>query len=65
MSVYLIHEKKELLHDFPNDSFSRPLYPVFGMTDKTFVKMHLLSKSAVTNKYNVFGYYLQTPVCEI
>ena len=65
VSVYLIHEKKELLHDFRNVSFSRPLYPVFGMTDKTFVKMHLLSKSAVTNMYNVFGYYLQTPACEI
>ena len=52
-------------HDFLNVSFSRPLYPVFGMTDKTFVNMFLQSESEITDVYNIFGYNLRAPACEV
>lgn len=64
-SVYLINERKEWVHDFLNVSFPRPLYPVFGLTEKTFVKIHLLSSSSVTRTYSVMGSFLQYPACEI
>lgn len=64
-SVYLINEKKEWVHDFLNVSFTRPLYPVLGLTDKTFVKIHLLSSSSVTRMYSVMGYFPHYPACEI
>ena len=57
--------KTPFTHDFLNVSFSRHLYPVFGMTDKTFVNMSLLSKLQITDVYNIFGYNLRTPACEV
>lgn len=65
VSVYLVNERKEWVHDFLDVPFVRPLYPVFGLTDRSFVKIHLLSSSSVTRMYSVFGFFPQYPACEI
>lgn len=65
VSVYLVNERKEWVHDFLDVSFVRPLYPVFGLTDRSFVKIHLLSSSSVTRMYTVLGFFPQYPACEI
>ncbi|XP_061180239.1 uncharacterized protein LOC133188768 [Saccostrea echinata] len=64
-SVYYIDSSnKNILHTFPNVSFARPLYPVIGMTDKSFVKARLLTKSLVTRMYSVFGFFMYPPICD-
>lgn len=50
MMVYWIGREKDHVHDFLNISFSRPLYPVFGVTDKAFIRTKLQSKSVVTRR---------------
>ena len=54
MSVYWIGQEKEHMHDFLNVSFSRTLYPVFGVTDKVFVRMKFQSNSVVTRRRSNF-----------
>ncbi|KAK3094958.1 hypothetical protein FSP39_008338 [Pinctada imbricata] len=54
----------DLWQEYQDVDFSFPLFPVFGMTDKSFLKMKLLTEDKVPN-YNVLGYFGSSPVCDI
>ena len=50
ISIYWIDKEKKHIHDFVNVSFSRSLYPVFGLTDKPILKVKLLSNLIVRSR---------------
>ena len=63
IGVYNFNYDTSLSYEFHNVDFSSPLHPIFGMTDKGFAKMKLLTKDNVPN-YNIFGYFGSSPMCD-
>lgn len=50
INLYWIDKEKKHIHDFLNVSFSRSLYPVFGLTDKPILKVKLQSNLIVRSR---------------